>query len=253
MSSVSLPSRTSVCQPHLGLPQQLAAGTRSPDGVANQRRSSVFRFRSNRARAPERSHRSSSTRPASRPRGVSRRSALSIRSRSRCSARDVNIRYGSRHPLVIRSSTRMPMYASSRRSSNGRLAARSQCRVDAGDDSLRRRLFVAGRAVDLAREKQSRDALRLERARQLRRLDEVVLDRVAGTQQHRVLEPRQRVNELGLHVARQAHRKPVDVDLARRRALRARERSGAAPCPGTARSCPRATGSSAGRCRESAR
>ena len=47
------------------------------------------------------------------------RSALSIRSSSRCSARDVNIRYGSRHPRVTRSSTRMPMYASSRRRTMG--------------------------------------------------------------------------------------------------------------------------------------
>ena len=37
-----------------------------------------------------------------------------------------------------------------------RLAPRVPCRVDAGDDALRRRLFVAGRAVDLTREEQSR-------------------------------------------------------------------------------------------------
>ena len=44
-----------------------------------------------------------------RPRGVRRRSALSMRSSSRCSARDVNIRYGSRQPFVVRSSIRIPM------------------------------------------------------------------------------------------------------------------------------------------------
>ena len=56
-----------------------------------------------------RSHRSSSTSPASRPSAVRRRSALSMRSSSRCSARDVNMRYGSRHPRVVRSSTSVPM------------------------------------------------------------------------------------------------------------------------------------------------
>ena len=59
------------------------------------------------------------------------------------------------------------------------------------------------------------DALRFERARQLGRLDEVVLDGVARPQHHGVFEARQRVHELGLHVARQAHREAVDVDLAR--------------------------------------
>ena len=59
------------------------------------------------------------------------------------------------------------------------------------------------------------DALGFERARQLRRLNEVVLDRVARTEQHGVLEPWQRVNQIGLHLARQTHREPVDINLAR--------------------------------------
>ena len=85
--------------------------TRSPVGDRTMRRVERPRdsARTGRCRAENRSHRSSSTRPASRPRGVSRRSALSMRSSSRCSARDVNMRYGSRQPLVMRSSTRMPM------------------------------------------------------------------------------------------------------------------------------------------------
>ena len=113
----------------LRLPQQLARRHAFAGRRRTQRlRRAIARFRSNRARrASNRSHRSSSTRPASRPVGVSRRSALSIRSSSRCSARDVNMRYGSRQPLVIRSSTRMPMYASSRRSSNARRAERRSC------------------------------------------------------------------------------------------------------------------------------
>lgn len=51
------------------------------------------------------SHLPSSTSPARLPGSVRRRSALSMRRRSRCSARDVNIRYGSRQHFVIRSST----------------------------------------------------------------------------------------------------------------------------------------------------
>src|SRR5439155_10150024 len=68
--------------------------------------------------------------------------------------------------------------------------------------------------------KQSGDALAFEPSRQLRRLNEVVLDGVAWTQQHRILEPWQRVHEIALHVARQRHRKPVDVNLARLDTLR---------------------------------
>ena len=95
------------------------------------------------------------------------------------------------------------------------VAATRARRIDAGHEALRRGLFVARRAVDLSGEKQPGDALRLERARQLGRLDEVVFDGVAGPQQHRVFEARQRVHEIRLHVARQAHREAVDVDLAR--------------------------------------
>ncbi len=50
----------------------------------------------------------SSTNPISRPIGVSRSSALSIRRCRRNSAREVNIRYGSSAPLVTRSPIRMP-------------------------------------------------------------------------------------------------------------------------------------------------
>ena len=70
--------------------------------------------------------------------------------------------------------------------------------VDAGNETLRRGFLVSRRPVDLAGEKQPGDALRFESPRQLRRLDEVVLDGVAGPQQHRVFETRQRVHQLGL-------------------------------------------------------
>ena len=57
----------------------------------------------------KRSRRASETRPFSYPSAVSRASALSARSRSRYSAREVNIRYGSIVPRLTRSSTRTPM------------------------------------------------------------------------------------------------------------------------------------------------
>src|SRR5712691_10981366 len=50
-------------------------------------------------------------------------------------------------------------------------------------------LFIARGPVDLPGEEEPADALGLEPSRELRRLNEVVLDRVTGTQQRRVLEP----------------------------------------------------------------
>ena len=72
--------------------------------------------RANRSsRARKLSHRTRQPSPTSRPRlGVRRRSALSTRNNSRYSAREVNIRYGSKQPCVIRSSTIIPMYPSLR-------------------------------------------------------------------------------------------------------------------------------------------
>src|SRR5271154_6811849 len=64
-------------------------------------------------------HRRSPTTPAARPLAVRRESALSARQLMRYSLREVNMRYGSLTPFVIRSSIRMPMYASARESVNG--------------------------------------------------------------------------------------------------------------------------------------
>ena len=88
---------------------------------------------------------------------------------------------------------------------------------------MRRGFLVPRRAVDLPREKQSGHALCFEPSRELGRLDEVVLDGVARSQQHGILEPRQRVHEIRLHVARQRHRKAVDINLARIDPLRLEE------------------------------
>src|SRR5437016_12325950 len=54
--------------------------------------------------------------------------------------------------------------------------------VDARDKPLCRGFLVARRPVDLSSEEQSLDALGLEPARELGRLNEVVLDGVARTQ-----------------------------------------------------------------------
>ena len=70
-------------------------------------------------RAKKTPQRSSSTRPAARPLAVNLRSALSMRSYNRCSARDVNILYGSSVPFVTRSSIKTPIYASDLCKMNG--------------------------------------------------------------------------------------------------------------------------------------
>src|SRR5262249_11293414 len=74
-------------------------------------------------------------------------------------------------------------------------------------------LFVTRRPVDLSSEKKSLDTFAFEAAVQLSGLDEVVLDGVAGPQQGGVLESGKRVDQIGLHVSRKAHREAVDIDL----------------------------------------
>src|SRR5206468_5688777 len=84
-------------------------------------------------------------------------------------------------------------------------STRARRGVDSGNQPLRGGLFVPGRSVDLTREKQPVNALRLQTTRELGRLNEVVFNRVSGTQEHGILEARQRMNEIRLHVARQTH------------------------------------------------
>ena len=75
------------------------------------------------------------------------------------------------------------------------------------------RLLVSRGTVDLARQKQSGGCSALQSQRQFRRLDEIVFDRIAGTQHHGIFQPRQRGDDFPLHVLRQAHRTSADVDL----------------------------------------
>ena len=107
------------------------------------------------------------------------------------------------------------MYASSRPSSKPAAPSHLPRGIDSRDNALCRGLFVARSAIDLAGEKQPGQALRLQLPRELGRLNEVVLDGVTGPQKNRILEAGQRMNEIGLDVARQAHRQTVDVNLAR--------------------------------------
>ena len=78
------------------------------------------------------------------------------------------------------------MYASCRAQLESLQPDAELCGIDARHETLSCRLFVSGRAVDLAGQKQAGDALGLKRARELRRLDEVVLDRVPWPQHHGV-------------------------------------------------------------------
>src|SRR3546814_1774799 len=62
--------------------------------------------------------------------------------------------------------------------------------VDTRDQPLRRGFLVAGGAVDLAGEEQAGDGAGFQRVLQSPRVEEVVLDRVAGAGDVRVLEAR---------------------------------------------------------------
>src|SRR5207253_2566829 len=64
------------------------------------------------------------------------------------------------------------------------------------------------------------DTLRFQPARQLRRLNEVVLHRITRTEHDRLAQARQGMHELELHVAWKTRRKSVHVDLARMDPLR---------------------------------
>ena len=70
------------------------------------------------------------------------------------------------------------------------VAPRVQRRVDAGEEPLRGGLLVARGAVDLPGEEEPPDGLGLERCLEAPGVEVVVLDRVAGPHEVRVLQPR---------------------------------------------------------------
>ena len=93
-----------------------------------------------------------------------------------------------------------------------RLAAGLARGVDPRNDPLRPRLLIAGRAVDLAGQEQAAEAARFQRRIEPARVDVVVFDRVAGTEDARMLEARNRGDERGLRLRRQRGRNAVRID-----------------------------------------
>ena len=61
-------------------------------------------------------------------------------------------------------------------------------RVDPGNDPLRRGFLISGRAVDLARQKQTFLIPQLQRQRQRPRIDEIVFDRIARLKNAHLLQ-----------------------------------------------------------------
>ena len=91
-------------------------------------------------------------------------------------------------------------------------SARRERRVEAGDEALRRRLLIAGRAVDLPREIEPGKPPRLQARTKLARVDEIVLDGIAGPPHRRAFEPRDRPQHRFLRLPRQRGRDAVRVD-----------------------------------------
>src|SRR5688572_22948016 len=85
--------------------------------------------------------------------------------------------------------------------------------IDAGDEALRRGFFVARGAVDLPGEEQAAQRLCFERTCEIARIEEIVLDGVAGPRDVRAFEPLDGAHELELHVVRQAGRDAVGIHL----------------------------------------
>ena len=99
------------------------------------------------------------------------------------------------------------------------LAFDLQGSIHASKQALRGRLFVARGAVDLAGKEKAVDRLRLERRAQAARVEEVVLDRIAGTQDVRLLQPLHRMQRGQLHVEWQRGGNAVRINLVRRQTL----------------------------------
>ena len=119
----------------------------------------------------------------------------------------------------MRSSTSTPRYASSRRGDQPSSPRTKRPALMPGEDALRGGFLVARRAVDLPGEEEAADRLGFERRLERARIEIVVLDRVAGPQDVRVLAALDRAHERELHVERQRRRDAVRVDLVRREAF----------------------------------
>ena len=96
-----------------------------------------------------------------------------------------------------------------------RLALELQRRVDARHEALHRGLLIARRAVELPRAVEAGDLFALERRQKLGRVDAGIFDGVGRAHHLRMLEPRDRVQHVELHILRQAGRQTLDVHLVR--------------------------------------
>ena len=105
----------------------------------------------------------------------------------------------------------------------GRLLPRGTSRIDPRDQSLRRRLLIARGAVHLAGQEQPREGFALQGGGRLVRRHVVVLHRVAGAEDHRLLEARNRAQHRQLHILRQASVRALHVHLVGVPALRLQE------------------------------
>ncbi|MNV40074.1 hypothetical protein D3C71_1316740 [compost metagenome] len=90
-----------------------------------------------------------------------------------------------------------------------------QRRVYAGQQTLRSRFLVTGGAIDLAGEEQAVDRLGLKRALQSTWIKVVVLDGIPGAHDVRILQTRQGVDQIQLHVEWQTGRHAIGIDLVR--------------------------------------
>ena len=87
--------------------------------------------------------------------------------------------------------------------------------VHARNKALHRRLLIAGRAVELPRPVEAGHFFGFQRRQQLRRVDAVIFDRIGTAGHLRVLESRQRVQHLDLHILRQGGGEALNVELLR--------------------------------------
>ena len=85
-------------------------------------------------------------------------------------------------------------------------------RIQAGEQSLRRRLLVAGRAIDLAGKVQARNRLGLKRRLQVTRIEVVILNRIARLRDARFFKAANRSHESFLYISRQACRNAIRID-----------------------------------------
>ena len=98
------------------------------------------------------------------------------------------------------------------------LARPARC-IDAREQPLRTGLFVSGGAVYLAREVQVFQVLCFKRGAEVARVEVVILDRIAGLRDHRILKADDRMHEALLDLERHARRDAIRVNEVRRQPL----------------------------------